>query len=104
VVKKVPSLPLSAGLICIVSILSLFINTESPQSSSHFLFCFKWYQNIWLWIIINISIVFLWRGTWGLIDIFFYPDNLQKSYAYSVALGVILSIIAYALGKTDFAL
>lgn len=41
-------------------------------------------------IIASIAIVGFWRGIWGLMDIYLFPTNLEKSYLASVVLGLII--------------
>jgi len=36
------------------------------------------------------AIVLLWRGVWGLLDIYLFPDNLLWSYLISALVGVII--------------
>jgi hypothetical protein len=34
----------------------------------------------------------LWRGVWGLLDVFIFPENQALSFAISSILGIILLI------------
>lgn len=43
-------------------------------------------------IIASICIVGFWRGIWGLMDIFLFPDNELKSYISSAIIGFIMLI------------
>ena len=48
-------------------------------------------------IIVAFAVVSLWRGVWGLMDEFLFPDNYQLSLWTSVLLGlVILTATGYA--------
>jgi hypothetical protein len=37
---------------------------------------------------IILAIVFVWRGTWGLMDLYVFPDNTFLSYTISLVLGL----------------
>ena len=48
-------------------------------------------------IIVAFAVVSFWRGVWGLMDEFLFPDNYQLSLWTSVLLGlVILTATGYA--------
>ena len=40
-----------------------------------------------------LGILILWRGTWGLFDLFIFPGNELYSYIASIVVGVILITI-----------
>lgn len=40
-----------------------------------------------------VGILILWRGTWGLLDLFIFPNNQLYSYLTSIVLGIILIAI-----------
>lgn len=45
-------------------------------------------------IIINLlTIIIIWRGVWGLMDLFVFPGNELLSYLTSVGLGFILLLL-----------
>ncbi len=45
-------------------------------------------------IIINLlAIIIIWRGVWGLMDLFVFPGNELLSYLTSVGLGFILLLL-----------
>jgi hypothetical protein len=48
-------------------------------------------------ILIATSVVLFWRGAWGLMDLYIFPDNLPLSYASSLALGILILIITRKL-------
>lgn len=39
-------------------------------------------------IFIGVSVVFFWRGAWGLMDLYLFPNDLALSYALSLLIGV----------------
>lgn len=43
-------------------------------------------------IIISIAIVSFWRGIWGLMDLYIYPNNSLLSHSISVGIGLIVII------------
>jgi len=48
-------------------------------------------------IIILVAVVCLWRGIWGLLDLYLTPNNLTLSFALSILLGMFL--ILFIAGK-----
>lgn len=45
-------------------------------------------------IIITFAVVCLWRGIWGLLDIFIFPDNLFLSYSITCLVGIAIMALA----------
>lgn len=37
-----------------------------------------------------VGIVFVWRGVWGLLDMYLLPGNLPLSYILSIVLGLLI--------------
>jgi len=47
-------------------------------------------------IITALAIVSIWRGVWGLMDIYLFPENPTLSFIISLSMGlVILFLIAF---------
>jgi hypothetical protein len=44
-------------------------------------------------IIDFLGIIIVWRGIWGLLDLFIFPENQLLSYLTSIVLGFILLLI-----------
>lgn len=44
-------------------------------------------------VIVATSIVLFWWGVWGLLDLYFFPDNLTVGYILGAALGLLLLFI-----------
>ncbi len=44
-------------------------------------------------LLIGTSMIMLWRGIWGLLDMFFFPDNRPLSYSLSVIIGLIILFV-----------
>ncbi len=44
-------------------------------------------------IIDLLGIIIVWRGIWGLLDLFVFPENQLLSYLTSIVLGFILLLI-----------
>ena len=44
-------------------------------------------------IIDLLGIIIVWRGIWGILDIFIFPENQLLSYLSSIILGFILLLI-----------
>ncbi len=41
-------------------------------------------------IIIGFAVVSFWRGVWGLMDLYLFPDNLTLSLSISILLGIVI--------------
>lgn len=52
-------------------------------------------------VIIAVAIVCVWRGVWGLLDIYLFPDALVLSFVVSICIGV---GILFLLGPRVFRL
>ena len=39
-------------------------------------------------LIIVVAIIMLWRGVWGLLDIYLFPDIPTLSYVVSISMGI----------------
>ncbi len=44
-------------------------------------------------LVAGIAIVFVWRGIWGLLDIFLFPQNPVLSYVFSALFGLTILYI-----------
>ena len=67
-------------------------------------------ENIWTKrvraLIIAIGIISFWRGIWGLMDLYLYPDNLSLSYTISAVGGLVIlvgthHVISEFMGKQN---
>lgn len=45
-------------------------------------------------ILIAFAVIFFWRGVWGLMDLYLFPDDRFLSTWVSVAIGSIILMIA----------
>jgi len=51
-------------------------------------------------LIVMSGMIGLWRGIWGLLDMYLLPNNLGISYTLSLLLGiVVISITHYTIDK-----
>ena len=41
-------------------------------------------------LLIGTSMIMLWRGTWGLLDTYLFPQNRTASYILSVIIGILI--------------
>lgn len=100
--KKIP-LVVIVGSVIFFTTFSLFIHA---QKASRISICplFDKYHDLWFWMILNMGVVFFWRGSWGLLDLIVFPNDMIKSYSVSLAIGIFLLGMAYALGHTDFSI
>lgn len=37
-----------------------------------------------------VGVVLFWRGVWGLLDLYFFPNNPLLSYLFSILMGLII--------------
>jgi hypothetical protein len=44
-------------------------------------------------LIVAVGAVFIWRGIWGLLDIYFFPNNQVLSYALSAVIGFLILVL-----------
>jgi len=44
-------------------------------------------------IIIGLAIIIFWRGVWGLMDLYLFPDNETLSYIISLLVGLFILFI-----------
>ena len=44
-------------------------------------------KNVYV-LILSAGIVLIWRGIWGMLDLYLLPENLVLSYVVSILLGV----------------
>ena len=58
-------------------------------------------HNIWdkraLAVVIAFAMIAFWRGTWGLLDIYLFPNNYELSLWISLGIGVIMLIFTQRL-------
>lgn len=51
-------------------------------------------------LIIMSGMISLWRGIWGLLDIYLFPDSPSLSFSLSVLLGIaVISATHYTIDK-----
>lgn len=46
-------------------------------------------------IVIAFAVIAFWRGVWGLMDEYFFPNHLQISLWFSVAIGIIILAVTH---------
>ena len=57
-------------------------------------------QKIFFTILIAFAVISFWRGTWGLMDLYLFPNDYEVSLWVSVVLGIgILIFSGYSLRK-----
>jgi hypothetical protein len=50
-------------------------------------------------LIVGVGIILVWRGVWGLADLYFFPENLTHSFISSILLGLIILTISHHMIK-----
>lgn len=48
------------------------------------------FKKILYTVIIAFAIVSFWRGVWGLMDLYFFPNNLPLSFSVSILIGILI--------------
>ena len=41
-------------------------------------------------LILALGAVFFWRGVWGLLDVYLFPNNMVLSYSISIGIGIVV--------------
>lgn len=60
----------------------------------------KTHHQLFFSLIIMSGMISLWRGLWGLLDLYLFPDQPTFSFLASVLLGVlIISVTHYTVDK-----
>jgi uncharacterized membrane-anchored protein len=42
--------------------------------------------------IVASGVILIWRGVWGFMDVYFFPENPVLSYIFSILIGLIIII------------
>ena len=50
-------------------------------------------------IVIGVAVVAFWRGVWGLLDLYLFPQNELLSYVASTLFGIIILSITHYITK-----
>lgn len=48
-------------------------------------------------ILVATAVVFFWRGAWGLMDMFIFPNNQFLSFTTSLIAGIVILVITHML-------
>ena len=51
-------------------------------------------------ILVGVSIVSFWRGVWGLMDLYFFPNSQTLSFITSIIIGLIILYSTKRLSDT----
>ncbi|OGK16324.1 hypothetical protein A2774_05270 [Candidatus Roizmanbacteria bacterium RIFCSPHIGHO2_01_FULL_39_12c] len=46
-------------------------------------------------LIVGIGLVSLWRGIWGLMDLYIIPENYLLSYVFSTVFGIVILYLTH---------
>ena len=52
-------------------------------------------------ILIGTAVVLFWRGMWGVLDLYLFPENEALSFITSIMLGILILLIHDGLRKID---
>jgi len=47
-------------------------------------------KKVFFTVLMAFAIVSFWRGVWGLMDLYLFPENLFLSFSLSVLIGIVL--------------
>ena len=47
-------------------------------------------KNIFYTILLAFAIICFWRGVWGFMDLYLFPDNLPLSFSLSILIGILI--------------
>jgi uncharacterized membrane-anchored protein len=48
---------------------------------------------LWLVILVAAAVISFWRGLWGLMDVYLFPNNYSLSLISSVIIGLLILIL-----------
>jgi len=54
-------------------------------------------DNLVLYLIAVVAVVAMWRGLWGLMDLYLWPNNPKRGYWVSFLIGFIIIAVDLAL-------
>lgn len=57
-------------------------------------------KKVFYTLIIGFAIICFWRGIWGLMDLYLYPNDLALSYLLSLIIGILILCLTENLIKT----
>jgi hypothetical protein len=46
-------------------------------------------------LIIAFAVISFWRGIWGLMDVYLFPNNLPMSFIASLVIGLVILILTH---------
>ncbi|MBU0766962.1 hypothetical protein KKF55_04250 [Patescibacteria group bacterium] len=52
-------------------------------------------------ILIGTAVVLFWRGMWGVLDLYLFPENEALSFVTSILLGILILLIHDGFRKLD---
>lgn len=52
-------------------------------------------KKLFLAVVIGFAVISFWRGVWGLMDVYLFPENLTLSLITSTILGLVILIITH---------
>lgn len=60
----------------------------------------KKHHQLFFSFIVVTGVTAVWRGIWGLLDMYLFPDNMELSYVVSLLLGIgIIATTHYTIDK-----
>lgn len=59
----------------------------------------KYWQQALFALLIGVSVVAFWRGTWRIMDLYLFPNNLALSYGVPLVAGLLVLYLTHYLTK-----
>jgi hypothetical protein len=50
-------------------------------------------------ILISFAVISFWRGLWGLMDLYIFPNNIELSLWTSIGIGLIILVLTHYTTK-----
>ncbi len=50
-------------------------------------------------IIVAFAVVSFWRGAWGIMDLYFFPNNALFSFSFSIIVGILILVLTGYITK-----
>jgi len=55
----------------------------------------KPFKQLLFTLLIGLSVVFFWKGAWGILDIYLFPNNLELSSWVSIVIGLSILYVTH---------
>ena len=59
----------------------------------------KTHHQVLFAVIIAFAVISFWRGIWGLMDVYLFPEHLPLSFSASFLLGLVILVVTHYAAK-----